>query len=432
MDIKPPANDLYTAIARSVASSTQANITNTAPPDWKVSQLIQAVITQITDNKLFLNIQGINTNTAKPAIPNLQVGDSLKLQIDQLKPIPQFRIISVQKGAASNIIAEALKNISVQNPQITPLLKNISYVASRPSLRPSPLAADVNATVRELFKQLPSPLNLKTGEQVKEQLQNSGLFVENKLKNHIFNLIQNNSLHKTTNIKTQAESILKTNLDSDLGTQLHRLANLIRTQLVAANDINPAIQNKTNQPNIPTSSKESNQATPRSSTNQASLQTITQREEAMQSFLRQIESSLSHLQQTQLQNLNESQAGRPMWLMEIPIKDGQDIDLFELRINEEETAQSEEETKKIWNVTLMFNLTGLGKIKAHIKMQNEFVSAQFFSEKPQVLSLFQQHFDFLRNRLSYNGLNVGDIECAKANLSVDAPPVNSPSLDERI
>lgn len=64
-------------------------------------------------------------------------------------------------------------------------------------------------------------------------------------------------------------------------------------------------------------------------------------------------------------------------------------------------------------------------------MQNEFISAQFFSEKPEVLSLFQENFDFLRSRLSYNGLNVGNIECTHANLSSDRPPINQKPLNER-
>ena len=151
----------------------------------------------------------------------------------------------------------------------------------------------------------------------------------------------------------------------------------------------------------------------------------------MQTFLRQIESSLTHMQQTQLQNLSESQAGRPLWLMELPIKNGQDIDLFELRISQEENTQTESEAKKIWNVTLKFDLSGLGKIKAHIKMQNDLISAQFYSEKTEILTLFHENFDFLRSRLNYNGLNVGNIECAKAKLSGDVPPANSTPLDKR-
>ena len=151
----------------------------------------------------------------------------------------------------------------------------------------------------------------------------------------------------------------------------------------------------------------------------------------MQTFLRQIESSLTHMQQTQLQNLSESQAGRPLWLMELPIKNGQDIDLFELRISQDESNQAEGEDKKVWNVTLKFDLNGLGKIKAHIKMQNDLISTQFYSEKTEMLSLFRENFDLLRSRLNSNGLNVGNIECTKANLSGDIPIINPPPLDKK-
>ena len=430
MEIKPPSSDIYTAITRSTSAATQNNLPTSTPQNWKVEQLIQAVITKITDKQLFLDIQGIKSNTAKPTISDLQVGDILKLRIEQLKPMPQFRIISLEKAVNTHLISQALKQVAAQDTQITPLLKNISFVANRPALRPSPLAADVNAAVRDIFKQLPSPFNLKTAVQVRNQLLDSGIFIENKIKNQIFSALQNIPTNRTA----QIHSNIKTDLNPDLGAQLHRLASLIRTQLPSeAQTKNPPIlnQNTVAQANIPNANKAMHQQANRIPVEQASLQSVTQRDEAMQTFLRQIESSLTHMQQTQLQNLNDAQPGRPLWLMELPIKDGQDIDLFQLRITEEESAQKDGETKKIWNVTLKFDLAGIGKIKAHIKMQNEFISAQFFSEKPEVLSLFQENFDFLRSRLSYNGLNVGNIECTHANLSSDRPPINQKPLNER-
>lgn len=432
MDIKPPANELYTAITRNVSASPQTNIPNSTPADWKVTQLIQAVVTQITDKQLLLDIQGIKANTPKPAFADLQVGDKLKLQIEQLKPMPQFRIVSLQKAANINLVTQALQNIISKKAAISPLLKNISFIANRPALRPSPLSADVNAAVRNIFKQLPSPFNLKSGLQLKTQLQNSGVFIENKIRNQIFSVLQSTHIHKAAS-SLQINANLKPQLEVDLGAQLHRLANLIRTQLTPSKDVLPVSQNKTiaNQTIISNPNKIEAQHPNRIPTELASLQNITQREEAMQTFLRQIESSLTHMQHTQLQNLNESQSGRPLWLMELPIKDGQDIDVFGLRISEEENTQAEGEPKKIWNVTLQFNLTGLGKIKAHIKMQDDFISTQFFSEKPETLSLFQKNLDFLRGRLNYNGLNVGNIECTHTKLSKDILPVNSKPLDER-
>ncbi|MCW8900582.1 MAG: flagellar hook-length control protein FliK [Gammaproteobacteria bacterium] len=437
MEVKPPTNDLYSAIARSVPATTPNNVSGSTPPDWKVTQLIQAVITQITDKQLLLNIQGVKANTVKPDIPGLQIGDILKLQIEQLKPMPQFRIVSLQKAMDTHLITQALKNIAAQQTSTTPLLKDISYIANRPALRPSPLPADVNAAVRDIFKQLPSPFNLKTATQVKNQLQNSGTFIESNIKNQLFSAAQNTALNRapriTHGITPQITSHVKSALEHDLGAQLHRLANLIRTQLPPMKSTAPLDANKIITPAIVNTgdNKVAAQQMNRAPAEQASFQNITQREEAMHSFLRQVESSLTHMQQTQLQNLNESQPGRPLWLMELPIKDGQDIDVFQLRISEEDNPQVEGENKKIWNVTLQFDLTGLGKVKAHIKMQNELISAQFFSEKAEVLSLFRDNFDFLRGRLSYNGLNVGKIDCAHAKLSEDVSPQHSTRLDER-
>lgn len=433
MEIKAPTNNLYTAIARSTSATAQDNLPASTPPDWKVTQLIKAVITLITDKQLFLDIQGVKADTVRPNIPNLQIGDILKLQIEQLKPMPQFRIVSLQKAVNTNLISQTLNNLASQNTSTTPLLKDISFVANRPALNPSPLSADVNAAVREIFKQLPAPFNLKTATQVKTQLQNSGTFTENNIKNQILSAMQHAQPHKRTLSLAQANTNVKAVVELDLGAQLHRLANLIRTQLIPSNTSTPLNTNPNvaNDKTMIPDNKTVVQQGVRVATEQVSLQNITQREDAMQTFLRHVESSLTHMQQTQLQNLNESQPGRPLWLMELPIKDGQDIDLFKLAINEDESTQTEGEEKKVWNVTLQFDLSGLGKIKAHIKMQNDFISALFFSEKAEVLTLFHENVDFLRNRLNYNGLNVGNLECAHANLSEDTPPVNRKKLDER-
>jgi len=429
MEIKPPSSDLYASIAR-VSTTAQNNLSKNVPPDWKITQLIQAVITKITDKQLFLDIQGVKANTAKPTLADIKVGDILKLQIEQLKPMPQFRIINVQKATNNNVITQAIKNLLSQNNETSALLKNISYIASRPALRPSPLAAEVNAAVRDIYKNLPSPFNLKNSAQIKNHLENSGLFIENKIRKQIVSILQNTNAVKSENTMSLLNSNIKSSLEPDLGAQLHRLAYIIKSQLLHFQKTAP-IQNEINtlknNINRPTMQQNINRAT----IEHASLQNIKQRDEAMHSFLRQIESSLSHMQLHQLQNLNEAHFGRPEWLMEFPVKDGQHIDLFKLHISEEESKNGEEESKKIWNVTLLFELTGLGKIKAHIKMQNDFVSAQFFSEKKEVLSLFQENFDFLRSRLNISGLNVGSIECAHAKLVEENSPSRSKPLDER-
>lgn len=437
MEIKPPGNDIYTQMARSISAAAENNLNNAPPAQWKLNQLIQAVITKIADNQLFLDIQGVKASTPKPANLDLQAGDILKLQIEQLRPMPQFKIVALQKVAENSLLTQALKTLQSQTTSSTPLLKDISHVANRPSLRPSPLAADVNAVVREIYKQLPSPFNLKTASQLKNHLQFSGTFTQANIKNQLFASMQTINPQKLPRVTPQVNANIKATLDQDLGAQLHRLANLIRTQLVELPTSASPVTNTVKTPSQPgTPVPESKvgiqqQATPRPQVEQTSIQNLTQREEAMQTFLRQVESSLTHMQQTQLQSLNDSQAGRPTWLMELPIKDGQDIDVFELRINEEENAKEEKEIKKAWNVILKFDLSGLGKVKAHVKMQDDFISAHFISEKAETMTLFNDHFDFLKNRLSYNGLNVGNIDAVQANLSNFVPNTTTTKLDER-
>ena len=156
--------------------------------------------------------------------------------------------------------------------------------------------------------------NLKTGSQVKNQLENSGLFIENKIKSQIFSAIQASQSHKASNIKAQLSSNLESVFKNDLGSQLHRLANLIKTQLhTSTSPATSSLTKNITQPNNiqPAGNKAATPLGTRAPVEQASLQNITSREEAMQTFLRQIESSLTHLQQNQLQSLNESQAARP-------------------------------------------------------------------------------------------------------------------------
>jgi len=423
MEIKPPSNSHTTAINQAVSNqnSTVSNNSSSAV-NWKIEQILQAVITKITDKQLFLDIQGIQANTAKPNISNLNIGDTLQLRVEQLKPLPQFRIIALQQPAQKNIINQALKNLAHNEPSLLPILKNIHHVATRPALRPSPLAVEVNAAVRDIFKSIPSTFNLKTVQQIKSHMQNSGVFLESKIRQQIISTLQSTAENKTASFDKQINQSIKPVLDQDLGAQLHRLANIIKlhisTEASALGKTNaPHIEASLLAKNINSQNSNANQATRTLSKEAASLINISQREEAMQTFLRQTESSISHLQHNQLQTMNDSQSGRLMWLLELPIKDGHDVDVFECKIGEEESNE-DGDNKKIWNVTLQFNLQGLGKVKAHIKMQNETISVNFYSEEEQTLSLFQKHLDFLRGRLNYNGMNVGNLECSQKNLSL--------------
>lgn len=433
MEIKPPSHSSTATISKaSSISPTQLKTGSSTPPQWQIAQQIQAVITKITDKQILLDINGVKAHAAKPGLFELQAGDILKLQINQLKPSPQFTIVGLQKPRNFNAISQYIKPLppSLNNSDI--LLKNISYVANRPALRPSPLPVEVNAMIRDIFKNIPAPYNLKTGTQLKTQLQNSGLYFESKIKSELASLAAAQSFNKGHAVTEKSLFNIKEIFKYDLSAQLHRLASLLK-QHSQTNEIIKTNTTTTNinKPQPATPHQPQNQNISSTNPQNIHLNNIPQREEAMQALLRQVESNLVHLQQSQLQNLNESHSGRPTWLIELPVKNGPDIDLFQLKINEEEPQNVTADTKKIWNVILKFNLQGLGEVKTHIKMYNDIISAQFISDNAKTLALFNDNFDLLRGRLNYNGLNVGNIECRKSKLTDHNDSVPSKKLDER-
>ncbi len=398
MEIKPPGNDLYTAITRAV-TTPQPNPQPAAaiPADWKVAQLLNAVITRIADNQLFMQIQSSQGNTAvnTPLPPGLsvKVGDTLQLQLEQLKPVPQFVIVTARKTeqAVPSLLQTTLAKLKADNVPLQPLLNNIAHIANRPALRPSPLPVEINAAVREWFKQLPASFNSKTASQIREHLYNSGLFLPQKIAQHIKPLLQDISPRQLEQALPLVTQRINHALQGDLATQLYRLAEKIRQ--------------------LPVSSRQTNTPTPSQPTPVSTdLAMIRQQADALQIFSRQLESALTHLQHQQLQNLAEQQNGRMVWLLELPVRDGAEIDLFELKIERDQKRQQNDKADKIWNLTLQFNLQSLGKIKAHVTMQHEQLSVRFYSEQQQTQRLFQQHLDWLRQRLDCNGLHVAQLD----------------------
>jgi len=230
MEIKQPSHSNSTPISKtSSIAPTQLRTGTTTPPQWQIAQQIQAVITQTTDKQIMLDINGVNAHASKPAHLDLKAGDILKLQINQIKPSPQFTIVGLQKARNFNAITQYMQPLPASFKNNDNLLKNISYVANRPALRPSPLPVEINAIIRDIYKNIPAPYNLKTAAQVKLQLQNSGLFLESKIKHELINLAHLQSSNQSRDLSDKYRSNIKQVCKKELSAQLHRVANLLKS-----------------------------------------------------------------------------------------------------------------------------------------------------------------------------------------------------------
>lgn len=131
-------------------------------------------------------------------------------------------------------------------------------------------------------------------------------------------------------------------------------------------------------------------------------------------LLQQTEAALARIQLHQLAALpREGERGLLEWLLEVPIRRGEDIDLWSMRVFSEHRQQQHETPQQApnWSVQLAFDLPGLGPMQAQVQLAGEQVSTRFWTEHQDTLPLLRGHMHELRQALSEAGLDVGELEC---------------------
>lgn len=436
MEIKPPAASPPLIVSETPASQNSAELNRPVTSQWQVGQILQALVIKIENEQLLLNIQGQLAVSPRPAQLPVQDGDRLQLEILQRDPGLVFRVLNKPTiQPLQQLIDQQLRNIVVKQQPLSPLFKHISTLLNPPTPQAPRLPAIIQTRLRDFFQQLPSVLQVKTAPQLRQHLQQSGVFLEQQL------------------IQPQ---VSKLQLQKDLRVSLMRLATLLRQQLptmentaLARNtsmllspESAPAVATTTTTATLPPLTPQltpasSSNGTPKLATADAAppasaekkpvqttasatprMENLELADDTLQTLLHQVESSVARIQQQQLQSLqHELQQGRPVWLMELPIRDGQDVDIFQLRIEEQERQQVEKNQHAVWAVTLNFELQGLGAVSAYVQLRGDQVTVNFRTEQAHTRQLFQQHFNHLRERLLHNGLDVAKLDCVQQQIT---------------
>jgi flagellar hook-length control protein FliK len=131
-------------------------------------------------------------------------------------------------------------------------------------------------------------------------------------------------------------------------------------------------------------------------------------------LLQQAEAALARIQLHQLAALpREGEGGLLEWLFEIPVRRGEDIDLWSMRVFAEHRQQQQQTRRQppSWSVQLAFDLPGLGPMQAQIQLAGEKVSTRFWAEHQDTLPLLREYMHELRQALNEAGLDVGELQC---------------------
>ncbi|VAW77046.1 hypothetical protein MNBD_GAMMA15-1048 [hydrothermal vent metagenome] len=145
-------------------------------------------------------------------------------------------------------------------------------------------------------------------------------------------------------------------------------------------------------------------------------------------LLRQTEAALARVQLHQLASQpRDAERSLLEWLLELPVRRGDEIDLWSMRIAREkqENAAEKQKPQRRWSVQLAFDLPGLGPVQAQVTLNGEQVSTRFWTGNEEALPLFQEHLQELHNMLGNVGLEVGELDCVPGSIPVKAA---APSL----
>lgn len=448
MEIKGPAAVLQSLgivpIQASAAGKTATQTVSTQlPADTTtlkiISQLLQPgqlldVVVQRADKAgqvqlsvqtplLLNNGQPVQLQLRAQTPLTLQAGQQLTAQVQDLNqhlPVLQLHPRSEQH---SHIIRELLAQLVQQQKPLTSLLTDIQALHTRSPTDTTPLPASVQKHIDTLWRQFVSESQLLQPGMIKQAMRDSGPFLEATLakltrgeKVYPAMDIRAALLKLATQIQQQPVAVTPavnrphlaqttaTAAPQDTSLNATRPASAplqaFKTSSTPATDNPPAMPIKPGQPQVPARIA----SVPGSMANNPGGQILEQ-------LLTQIESGLARIQLQQVHMLN-SDPQRPLWLMEIPIRHGEQLDLFELHIQRDaQQQQGKQHAAHPWSLSLAFNLQGLGAMRVQINLQQQHISTLWWAERESTVALFEQYRQNFEARLKVAGLNIETVRC---------------------
>ncbi len=438
-------------------------------PAWTAGQLLQATVGRSEAGRVLLQI-GHRQVMAETSLP-LQPGQRIDLRVQETGRLPVLRILSAL--AEDDPVASAFRQLLPRQAPLAPLLGTLAALTrqSRPAL---PAALD--AAVRKLTADLADSREVARAPGLKEALRNTGLFLEPRLlagsgatppggdfKANLLRLVRllraslpgapRGSAPPAAAAAPPGRARPAAGADrpaaeavdargSPLPLQVlarlqQRMAPPPLRPAAAALPLPPATPGRSigvRPPASPPPPPLPGRPPRPQAVVARDLEQLVRLGSLRTELLQQAEAALARLHLSQLAAVpREGDRGLIEWLFDLPVRRGDDIDLWSLRVRREggRPRAGGRRQPAIWTVQLAFDLPALGPVQAQVQLQDDTVSARFWAERPDTVPLLRDHLHELRRTLRDTGLDVGDIECHRGSLPAADTASAAPLIDEQ-
>ncbi len=140
-------------------------------------------------------------------------------------------------------------------------------------------------------------------------------------------------------------------------------------------------------------------------------------EQPRQQMLDLIKSLLNRVTQNQLESLQQNRTNpdgslERVFTLDLPVRQGQQLDNVELKISEYRREDSEQEWQSSWKVRLHFDLEQQGTVDAEVLLeQNNEVTAQFWCSSPSTTNLLNDKLSGFNQHLQDQGFVINNLNC---------------------
>ena len=460
MYVKGPDNALLNL---SNAGSSKSRV------GWQVGQLLKAMVVSVDrQGTPTLEINGRQISAQAQGNMPLRPGQMLQLEVVRNGDLPLLKVLNAPANPQETMSRGVRESLPQQQP-LTQVLNALNQLAENAK---GDTGQQLRALSRQLIEQLPQPQQLQSGAGVKQAVEDSGTFLESKLRQ----LLSNSG-------SPESQAQLGRDLKSGLLRLLQAVRNLQQGQQATSTTAGrtpaatpgtplPATPQATVAAGIPATAtpplptppqdehvpQQQVQPTPpqkgvEGAQTQGSLEAARKLAAEATTLVRNaqtpsagghqggtqdaaqmvakpafdasqhLESGLSRIQFNQLHSIQQSDTQhKPNWLLEIPIRQAEGrVDTLQLEIQRDREGDGKEKPP-IWTVSLSFELHELGAIRAGLTLLGEKqVGVNLWAEQAGTADLFNRNMDTLRNSMQEAGLLVSRVG-VQQGIPKTAPP----------
>ena len=391
------------------------NLTLPAPAQpWQTGQILQArLLPQAPGEPPLLRIDGKLLPLTLPPLP-VPAGQALRLQVINPGQPAALRVLETTTPA---IAQQALRDALPRQLPLASLLSSLQALAGSSDSPSGKLPSEVLQQVQQILDRLPRRDGVARAEGLQQALANSGLFFEARLAEAL----------RTNQPFAQTAQQLGGDLKGGL---LGLLSLLLGLRMPAGTGDRPSQGTQRHPADVPPPLPNSQPfAQPRVPTGAVALPNLSLPQQ-LRELLRQVDGGLARIQLSQLASLGEDD-NRRGWLLDLPLRHGDQFDLLQIRIDEERGGKGRKAASR-WSVSLAVELEGLGEIHIRVSLGGGVVSATFWATDARSAELFEQHLGELQQRLQAAGLRVGNLSARHGSPQAagDGPSLPYVLLDE--